>query len=155
MLKVNTPCTNGCHCAGRPFSPVCDESTGISYYSPCHAGCPVVLDSKNKVSSSRTSLIYLPWWKLSFILSRLNTIPTVLALSVETGSFQTQYTCLLLTSMRMLFHTYLKKKSIICQLTSNYKIELRQSVEGTVSLEDVRVFGLTYDATSHFIALWF
>ncbi|XP_055341717.1 solute carrier organic anion transporter family member 3A1-like [Paramacrobiotus metropolitanus] len=42
MLIVNTQCSNNCYCDGRPFSPVCHEETGISYYSPCHAGCSEV-----------------------------------------------------------------------------------------------------------------
>jgi hypothetical protein len=49
MLIVDSNCTNGCNCAGRPFSPVCDQTTGISYYSPCHAGCSDVF-SKNDVN---------------------------------------------------------------------------------------------------------
>ncbi|XP_055327701.1 solute carrier organic anion transporter family member 74D-like [Paramacrobiotus metropolitanus] len=39
MLIVDTMCSNGCNCAGKSFSPVCDELTQTNYYSPCHAGC--------------------------------------------------------------------------------------------------------------------
>ncbi|OQV25265.1 Solute carrier organic anion transporter family member 4C1 [Hypsibius exemplaris] len=39
MIQVNNPCTDDCNCFGKSFSPVCDERTGVNYYSPCHAGC--------------------------------------------------------------------------------------------------------------------
>ena len=46
MLNVNSQCSNECQCLGKPFSPVCDESLGINYYSPCHAGCTEVVSYK-------------------------------------------------------------------------------------------------------------
>lgn len=32
-------CNSNCACDGISYSPVCDRSTGKTYFSPCHAGC--------------------------------------------------------------------------------------------------------------------
>lgn len=32
-------CNSNCVCDDISYSPVCDFSTGTTYYSPCHAGC--------------------------------------------------------------------------------------------------------------------
>lgn len=32
-------CNVNCNCDGISYSPVCDQSAGITYFSPCHAGC--------------------------------------------------------------------------------------------------------------------
>lgn len=32
-------CNSNCVCDGISYSPVCDRSTGTTYFSPCHAGC--------------------------------------------------------------------------------------------------------------------
>lgn len=39
LRSIGTPCNQRCDCDAVPFSPVCDERTGRTYYSPCHAGC--------------------------------------------------------------------------------------------------------------------
>ncbi|KAG4075324.1 hypothetical protein HA402_003115 [Bradysia odoriphaga] len=41
-LVVNgtmSSCNTDCKCDGIPYSPVCDQTAGITYFSPCHAGC--------------------------------------------------------------------------------------------------------------------
>lgn len=32
-------CNTNCRCDSIPYSPVCDQTAGITYFSPCHAGC--------------------------------------------------------------------------------------------------------------------
>lgn len=43
-------CNNGCACSDTNYKPVCGE--GVTYYSPCHAGCN--MDFKNGVSLTVT-----------------------------------------------------------------------------------------------------
>ncbi|VDP38520.1 unnamed protein product [Heligmosomoides polygyrus] len=38
VSSLSHPCNLACHC-DRLFNPVCAFDTGISYFSPCHAGC--------------------------------------------------------------------------------------------------------------------
>lgn len=38
-LNLTATCNANCSCDGVPYSPVCHESSGITYFSPCHAGC--------------------------------------------------------------------------------------------------------------------
>ncbi|XP_055644235.1 solute carrier organic anion transporter family member 74D isoform X2 [Toxorhynchites rutilus septentrionalis] len=38
-LNLTTKCNSRCHCDGVPYSPVCHEETGITFFSACHAGC--------------------------------------------------------------------------------------------------------------------
>lgn len=39
LTNLTTLCNAGCECDNLPYSPVCDETTGKTYFSPCHAGC--------------------------------------------------------------------------------------------------------------------
>lgn len=38
-LNLDSSCNSGCHCDGIPYTPVCNEETGNTYFSACHAGC--------------------------------------------------------------------------------------------------------------------
>ncbi|XP_055550083.1 solute carrier organic anion transporter family member 74D [Wyeomyia smithii] len=38
-LNLSTTCNSHCHCDGIPYSPICQEETGITFFSACHAGC--------------------------------------------------------------------------------------------------------------------
>uniref|UniRef100_A0A2M4BDH4 Solute carrier organic anion transporter family member n=1 Tax=Anopheles marajoara TaxID=58244 RepID=A0A2M4BDH4_9DIPT len=38
-LNLTTECNSHCHCDGIPYTPVCQEETGITFFSACHAGC--------------------------------------------------------------------------------------------------------------------
>lgn len=40
-LNLSAACNNHCHCDGIPYSPICQEETGITFFSACHAGCDV------------------------------------------------------------------------------------------------------------------
>ncbi|PAA83864.1 hypothetical protein BOX15_Mlig018595g1, partial [Macrostomum lignano] len=37
--QLNATCNARCACSDANYDPVCDLATGVSYYSPCHAGC--------------------------------------------------------------------------------------------------------------------
>ena len=43
LLTVPSPvdgmCSVGCGCDSTTYTPVCDGSTGLTHFSPCHAGC--------------------------------------------------------------------------------------------------------------------
>lgn len=39
-------CNSNCMCDGISYSPVCDRSTDITYFSPCHAGCKTYDEAK-------------------------------------------------------------------------------------------------------------
>ncbi|KAF8356007.1 hypothetical protein PRIPAC_97630, partial [Pristionchus pacificus] len=41
--SIGTTCTANCEC-DRIFNPVCDKRSGVSFFSPCHAGCQRPLD---------------------------------------------------------------------------------------------------------------
>ncbi|CAO1337195.1 unnamed protein product [Diamesa serratosioi] len=38
-LNLSSSCNSDCHCTGVPYTPVCYEETGDTFFSPCHAGC--------------------------------------------------------------------------------------------------------------------
>lgn len=38
-FTINMACNADCYCERMTYSPVCDANTGITYFSPCHAGC--------------------------------------------------------------------------------------------------------------------
>lgn len=46
-LNLSTTCNSQCHCDGIPYSPICQEETGITFFSACHAGCDA-WDAKGK-----------------------------------------------------------------------------------------------------------
>ncbi|XP_063955020.1 solute carrier organic anion transporter family member 4A1-like [Lytechinus pictus] len=39
LLDLTSPCNQACSCSVDKFKPVCMEETGLSFFSPCHAGC--------------------------------------------------------------------------------------------------------------------
>jgi len=39
LLTPTTTCNTGCSCPNMTYYPVCDDVTGITYITPCHAGC--------------------------------------------------------------------------------------------------------------------
>ncbi|XP_065073766.1 solute carrier organic anion transporter family member 74D [Ochlerotatus camptorhynchus] len=46
-LNLSTTCNSQCHCDGIPYNPICQEETGITFFSACHAGCDA-WDAKGK-----------------------------------------------------------------------------------------------------------
>lgn len=52
-------CNANCNCEGISYSPVCDRSTGITYFSPCHAGCST-FDKSNDVYTNCSCNTLLP-----------------------------------------------------------------------------------------------
>lgn len=48
LVNLTTACNMECSCAGVPYSPVCDEASGITFFSACHAGCKSWSDSDRK-----------------------------------------------------------------------------------------------------------
>lgn len=62
QLMVNgsvISCNSDCNCDGIAYSPVCDRSTNITYFSPCHAGCKT-FDEKEKIYKNCTCSITIP-----------------------------------------------------------------------------------------------
>lgn len=39
LINLTTECNSGCICDSVPYSPVCHEDSGMTFFSPCHAGC--------------------------------------------------------------------------------------------------------------------
>lgn len=39
LHDLANPCNAACHCTTLNYEPVCDFSTGLQYFSSCHAGC--------------------------------------------------------------------------------------------------------------------
>ncbi|CAD5222066.1 unnamed protein product [Bursaphelenchus xylophilus] len=39
VANLSSTCNADCHCHEIDWNPVCDDSSGITYYSPCFAGC--------------------------------------------------------------------------------------------------------------------
>lgn len=38
-FNLSSDCNFNCHCDKVPYNPVCDQSTGQTFFSACHAGC--------------------------------------------------------------------------------------------------------------------
>lgn len=38
-LHLSKPCNTECQCEGVTYNPVCHSDTGVTFFSPCHAGC--------------------------------------------------------------------------------------------------------------------
>ena len=38
-FDLTTECNTNCQCSSVPFNPVCDPTTGQTFFSACHAGC--------------------------------------------------------------------------------------------------------------------
>lgn len=36
--SLNSTCNSACGCTTKKFNPICGVN-GVTYYSPCHAGC--------------------------------------------------------------------------------------------------------------------
>ena len=45
---LEATCNSGCKCLSTVFEPVCSD--GITYFSPCRAGCDKYFDDDNDVS---------------------------------------------------------------------------------------------------------
>lgn len=39
LINLTTECNSACICDSVPYSPVCHEESGMTFFSPCHAGC--------------------------------------------------------------------------------------------------------------------
>lgn len=39
LINLTTECNSNCICDKIRYSPVCHEETGVTFFSPCHAGC--------------------------------------------------------------------------------------------------------------------
>lgn len=48
LVNLTTSCNMDCSCTGVPYSPVCDEASGTTFFSPCHAGCKGWSDAERK-----------------------------------------------------------------------------------------------------------
>ncbi|KAJ9574436.1 hypothetical protein L9F63_025920, partial [Diploptera punctata] len=50
QLQLINECNSGCHCDNLKYMPVCSKTTGITYYSACHAGCRSVYNNSKGFS---------------------------------------------------------------------------------------------------------
>ncbi|KAK8763203.1 hypothetical protein V5799_034189 [Amblyomma americanum] len=50
---VENACTRECSCSPDVHRPVCDESTGMQYFSPCFAGCSSQLGNESEFKDCR------------------------------------------------------------------------------------------------------
>ncbi|XP_063703660.1 solute carrier organic anion transporter family member 74D isoform X2 [Culicoides brevitarsis] len=39
LINLTMECNSNCICDHVPYSPVCHEESGVTFFSPCHAGC--------------------------------------------------------------------------------------------------------------------
>ncbi|XP_049283099.1 solute carrier organic anion transporter family member 74D [Anopheles funestus] len=66
-LNLTTDCNSHCHCDGIPYSPICQEETGITFFSACHAGCDTwhmtekYYDSCSCQNENYSPITKLPW----------------------------------------------------------------------------------------------
>ncbi|XP_053662574.1 solute carrier organic anion transporter family member 74D [Anopheles marshallii] len=66
-LNLTTDCNSHCHCDGIPYSPICQEETGITFFSACHAGCDrwhmteKYYDSCSCQNENYSPITKLPW----------------------------------------------------------------------------------------------
>lgn len=69
LVNLTTTCNMDCACTGVPYSPVCDVSSGTTFFSPCHAGCKSWSDAERKYTqcgcSKNTSDFTQSPWSLS------------------------------------------------------------------------------------------
>lgn len=56
-FSLNATCNSHCHCSTRVFSPLCETSTGVTFFSPCHGGCISSSGSSRNMSFSGCSCI--------------------------------------------------------------------------------------------------
>ncbi|XP_055706952.1 solute carrier organic anion transporter family member 74D isoform X2 [Phlebotomus papatasi] len=54
-LNLTKACNGHCSCDDVPYNPICNEATGITYFSACHAGC-VEWDADGKFYSNCSCL---------------------------------------------------------------------------------------------------
>ena len=47
--SLTAKCNLDCSCTTQLYDPVCDETVGVTYFSPCYAGCRVVRDIHGNV----------------------------------------------------------------------------------------------------------
>ena len=45
--SIDQPCNEQCDCSTKLFDPICNKATGLSYVSPCHAGCRLYQANEN------------------------------------------------------------------------------------------------------------
>ncbi|XP_035914777.1 solute carrier organic anion transporter family member 74D [Anopheles stephensi] len=70
-LNLTTECNSHCHCDGIPYSPICQEDTGITFFSACHAGCDTwhtaekYYDSCSCQNENYSPITKLPWERSS------------------------------------------------------------------------------------------
>lgn len=47
FLSIDQPCNEQCDCSTKLFDPICNKASGLSYVSPCHAGCRLYHANEN------------------------------------------------------------------------------------------------------------
>ena len=47
FLSIDQPCNEQCDCSTKSFDPICNKASGLSYVSPCYAGCQLYQTNEN------------------------------------------------------------------------------------------------------------
>ncbi|XP_053675033.1 solute carrier organic anion transporter family member 74D [Anopheles nili] len=81
-LNLTTDCNSHCHCDGIPYSPICQEETGITFFSACHAGCESwhttekYYDSCSCQNENYSPITKLPWERSTSSMAQFTTRTT-------------------------------------------------------------------------------
>lgn len=65
--NLTSACNSNCDCSPNHLEPICGIN-GITYFSPCHAGCTNYYVNHNNAYHSTVSMTYLPWSKCFFLV---------------------------------------------------------------------------------------
>lgn len=84
LVNLTTVCNMDCSCTGVPYSPVCDEATGVTFFSPCHAGCKGWSDSERRYTQCECAKSVSEFTNLPYSL------PTSVLKAAEAASIRTR-----------------------------------------------------------------
>ncbi|XP_061513237.1 solute carrier organic anion transporter family member 74D [Anopheles gambiae] len=103
-LNLTTDCNSHCHCDGIPYSPVCQEDTGITFFSACHAGCDQwhtaekYYDSCSCQNENYSPITKQPWEKYTTTFYTTQPNPSTTPQSITNADDQSKPTETWLTS---------------------------------------------------------
>lgn len=90
-LNLTNSCNMKCSCDTVPYSPVCHESTGVTYFSPCHAGCVEYVEDDKYYRNCSCSLSYKTTsWLDDYILPNTTEALEKLTTTIAPSSLSTE-----------------------------------------------------------------